>query len=222
MAVCCVLMPSIAAFLYPFKADFFLFITNSFTKERSACRQCRTQSLLDGSSHVYLYCILLRTAYCLHNCIFGLSGLLQASAEGAGLPHMKNAFSVRVLISITAGIPPPQGSDDAQLLTMSTLNEEGVMNVKQVACDRLLSSRVETKLQVRLTCSCLSPLVLALPIAMIVPCMSAQVHAAVLLGSLTWQSYLAVLCWAFQLALARPDPILNAYEKVTTPAPSAT
>jgi hypothetical protein len=31
---------------------------------------------------------------------------------------------------------------------MSTLNEEGVMNVKQVACDRLLSSRVETKLQV--------------------------------------------------------------------------
>ena len=47
-----------------------------------------------------------------------------------------------------AGIPPPEGSDDAELLTMSTLNEEGVMNVKQVACDRLLSSRVETKLQV--------------------------------------------------------------------------
>ena len=50
-----------------------------------------------------------------------------------------------------AGIPPPEGSDDAQLLTMSTLNEDGVMNVKQVACDRLLSSRVETKLQVRYT-----------------------------------------------------------------------
>lgn len=48
------------------------------------------------------------------------------------------------------GIPPQEGSDDAQLLTMSTLNEEGVMTVKQVACDRLLSSRVETKLQVRL------------------------------------------------------------------------
>ena len=47
-----------------------------------------------------------------------------------------------------AGIPPPEGSDNAELLTMSTLNEEGVMNVKQVACDRLLSSRVETKLQV--------------------------------------------------------------------------
>lgn len=35
---------------------------------------------------------------------------------------------------------------------MSTLNEEGVMNVKQVACDRLLSSRVETKLQVSPLC----------------------------------------------------------------------
>ena len=49
---------------------------------------------------------------------------------------------------MSAGIPPPEGSDNAELLTMSTLNEEGVMNVKQVACDRLLSSRVETKLQV--------------------------------------------------------------------------
>ena len=43
-----------------------------------------------------------------------------------------------------AGIPPAEGSDEAELLTMSTLNEEGVMNVKQVACDRLPSSRVET------------------------------------------------------------------------------
>ena len=41
--------------------------------------------------------------------------------------------------------------DDAEaaLLRMSTLNEEGVINVKQVACDRLLSSRVEMKLKVR-------------------------------------------------------------------------
>ena len=31
---------------------------------------------------------------------------------------------------------------------MSTLTEEGVMAVKQVACDRLLASRVEAKLQV--------------------------------------------------------------------------
>lgn len=37
---------------------------------------------------------------------------------------------------------------DAKLLTMSTLTEEGVMAVKHVACDRLLASRVEAKLQV--------------------------------------------------------------------------
>jgi len=36
---------------------------------------------------------------------------------------------------------------------MSTLSEEGVMAVKQTACDRLLSSRVEMKMKVR--CSCL-------------------------------------------------------------------
>ena len=33
---------------------------------------------------------------------------------------------------------------------MSTLTEQGVMEVRQVACDRLLASRVEQKLQVRL------------------------------------------------------------------------
>ena len=32
---------------------------------------------------------------------------------------------------------------------MSTLSEEGVMEVKQTACDRLLSSRVEMKMKVR-------------------------------------------------------------------------
>ena len=32
---------------------------------------------------------------------------------------------------------------------MSTLTEQGVMDVKQIACDRLLASRVEAKLQVR-------------------------------------------------------------------------
>lgn len=38
--------------------------------------------------------------------------------------------------------------EEAQLHVMSTLTEEGVMSVKQAACDRLLASRVETKLQV--------------------------------------------------------------------------
>lgn len=72
-----------------------------------------------------------------------------------------------------AGIPPPEGSDDAQLLTMSTLNEEGVMNVKQVACNRLLSSRVETKLQVRLVLLLLNTCCFA-PAAL--PCLSTLVY----------------------------------------------
>ncbi|GLI62245.1 hypothetical protein VaNZ11_004840 [Volvox africanus] len=37
------------------------------------------------------------------------------------------------------------GADETILMAMSTLNEEGVMAVKQVACDRLLSFRVEMK-----------------------------------------------------------------------------
>jgi hypothetical protein len=39
------------------------------------------------------------------------------------------------------------GSDDGEtvLMAMSTLQEEGVMSVKQVACDRLLNFRVEAK-----------------------------------------------------------------------------
>ena len=43
-----------------------------------------------------------------------------------------------------AGMAP----EDARLLSMSTLTEQGVMEVRQVACDRLLASRVEQKLQV--------------------------------------------------------------------------
>ena len=43
--------------------------------------------------------------------------------------------------------------EDARLLSMSTLTEQGVMEVRQVACDRLLASRVEQKLQVCLRCS---------------------------------------------------------------------
>jgi nucleolar GTP-binding protein len=40
------------------------------------------------------------------------------------------------------------GEAEAALLRMSTLSEEGVMAVKQTACDRLLSSRVEMKMKV--------------------------------------------------------------------------
>jgi nucleolar GTP-binding protein len=35
--------------------------------------------------------------------------------------------------------------DDGILMTMSTLSEEGVMSVKQAACERLLNHRVEIK-----------------------------------------------------------------------------
>ena len=38
-------------------------------------------------------------------------------------------------------------------MLMSTLNEEGVMDVKTAACERLLASRVEMKLQVGFCCS---------------------------------------------------------------------
>jgi nucleolar GTP-binding protein len=37
------------------------------------------------------------------------------------------------------------GEGEPSLLTMSTLTEDGVMAVKQTACDRLLNFRVELK-----------------------------------------------------------------------------
>ena len=43
------------------------------------------------------------------------------------------------------------GEAEAALLKMSTLSEEGIMEVKQTACDRLLSSRVEMKMKVHHT-----------------------------------------------------------------------
>ena len=50
-------------------------------------------------------------------------------------------------VCLDAGVLLP-GQEPAPLLTMSTLTEEGVMQVKQTACDRLLATRVEAKLQV--------------------------------------------------------------------------
>ena len=48
---------------------------------------------------------------------------------------------------LTGALAP--GEAEAALLKMSTLSEEGVMEVKQIACDRLLSSRVEMKMKVQ-------------------------------------------------------------------------
>lgn len=36
---------------------------------------------------------------------------------------------------------------EAALVTMSTLTEQGILDVKQAACDRLLNTRVELKLK---------------------------------------------------------------------------
>ena len=55
----------------------------------------------------------------------------------------------------TTGLLAP-GEAEAALLKMSTLSEEGVMDVKQTACDRLLSSRVEMKMKVLLTHLCMN------------------------------------------------------------------
>lgn len=51
---------------------------------------------------------------------------------------------------LPAGILLPGALEEAKLLSMSTLNEDGVMDVKQTACERLLTSRVEVKMQVGL------------------------------------------------------------------------
>lgn len=54
-------------------------------------------------------------------------------------------MSLEALKSTAAGMAVDP--EEAQLHVMSTLTEEGVMSVKQAACDRLLASRVEAKLQ---------------------------------------------------------------------------
>ena len=69
---------------------------------------------------------------------------------------------------LPAGILLPGALQEAKLLSMSTLNEEGVMDVKQTACERLLTSRVEVKMQVGL-----APTVLP-ALAQQRPCMSVK------------------------------------------------
>lgn len=46
-----------------------------------------------------------------------------------------------------SGVSSDDDGDEAYLLTMSALQEEGLAFVKQTACDRLLRSRVEMKVQ---------------------------------------------------------------------------
>ncbi|GAY46509.1 hypothetical protein CUMW_097620 [Citrus unshiu] len=55
------------------------------------------------------------------------------------------------------------GDDEGVLLTMSTLNEEGVAAVKNAACDRLLNQRVELKMKTKKINDCLNRFHVAIP-----------------------------------------------------------
>ncbi|KAA8533100.1 hypothetical protein F0562_033367 [Nyssa sinensis] len=54
-------------------------------------------------------------------------------------------------------------SDEGVLLTMSTLTEEGVISVKNVACERLLDQRVELKMKSKKINDCLNRFHVAMP-----------------------------------------------------------
>lgn len=55
------------------------------------------------------------------------------------------------------------GDDEGVLLTMSTLNEEGVAAVKNAACERLLNQRVELKMKTKKINDCLNRFHVAIP-----------------------------------------------------------
>lgn len=54
-------------------------------------------------------------------------------------------------------------ADNIPVLEMSTLTEEGIVNVKTEACDRLLAARVENKLKGKKTSDVLSRVHVAQP-----------------------------------------------------------
>ncbi|MED6199064.1 hypothetical protein PIB30_072426 [Stylosanthes scabra] len=54
-------------------------------------------------------------------------------------------------------------SDDSVLLTMSTLTEDGVISVKNAACERLLDQRVEVKMKSKKINDCLNRFHVAIP-----------------------------------------------------------
>lgn len=60
-------------------------------------------------------------------------------------------------------IEPVISDPDILVLEMSTVNEDGVMNVKQEACERLLSFRVEAKLRTKKVDDFLNRLHVAVP-----------------------------------------------------------
>eukprot|EP00262_Sarcandra_glabra_P014582 TRINITY_DN4291_c0_g1_i3.p1 TRINITY_DN4291_c0_g1~~TRINITY_DN4291_c0_g1_i3.p1 ORF type:complete len:669 (+),score=110.65 TRINITY_DN4291_c0_g1_i3:152-2158(+) len=56
-----------------------------------------------------------------------------------------------------------QGNEDEVLLTMSTLTEDGVIAVKNAACERLLNQRVELKMKSKKINDCLNRFHVAMP-----------------------------------------------------------
>lgn len=69
------------------------------------------------------------------------------SAEDRALVEEMASEAHRVAHGIHGNQDIDMADEEKTLLSMSTLTEEGVMDVKQVACDRLLTSRVERKLR---------------------------------------------------------------------------
>lgn len=69
------------------------------------------------------------------------------SAEDRALVEEMASEAHRVAHGIHGNQDIDMADEEKTLLSMSTLTEEGVMEVKQVACDRLLTSRVERKLR---------------------------------------------------------------------------
>ncbi|CAG9461871.1 unnamed protein product [Pedinophyceae sp. YPF-701] len=61
------------------------------------------------------------------------------------------------------GLPVDAGAEEAVLVPMSTLTDTGVVDVKRAACDRLLASRVETKLRSKKASDVANRVHLALP-----------------------------------------------------------
>ncbi|PIN13153.1 GTP-binding protein CRFG/NOG1 (ODN superfamily) [Handroanthus impetiginosus] len=84
--------------------------------------------------------------------------------EGISEDDMKSVMEMKaeaMKTVIAEGGEPTD--DDSVLLTMSTLTEEGVISVKNAACERLLNQRVEMKMKSKKLNDCLNRFHVAMP-----------------------------------------------------------
>ncbi|MCL7045256.1 hypothetical protein MKW94_021008 [Papaver nudicaule] len=81
------------------------------------------------------------------------------SVEDMNLVNQMKAEAIKTVIG--AGGEP--NDDENVLLTMSTLTEEGVISVKNAACERLLNQRVELKMKSKKINDCLNRFHVAVP-----------------------------------------------------------